>query len=309
MKQWSFADAEYAVTRKKTRREKSLQDVDRAVPWKVLADLTELHYPKAGKGQRPYPMEMMLRIHFMEPWFSMSDPAIEEALHDVVLMCGFAGLSLFSASIPDETMILNFRRLLEKNGLAAEILLAVNQWFTVQNLLMRRGTIVGATLINVPSSTKNKTGVRDPEMHKTKKGNQWPSGMKTHIDVDMHIGLVHTEAGTVVNVSDVSQMHALLHGQEEIVLGDAGYRDVKKRAENVSRKVSRYVAMRCDERRALKGRQGGDGRDQGGPACSGGTFVSADQAPVRLRESFLAWAGQKCGPSPDGSVCPERGLF
>lgn len=256
MKQWSFADAEYAVKRKRTRREKFLQDMDRAVPWKVLADLIEPHYPKAGRGRHPYPLEMMLRIHFMQQWFSLSDPAMEEALYDMASMRGFAGLSLSSTSVPDETTILNFRHLLERNGLAAEILQAVNQWLSEQNLLVRQGTIVDATLIDAPSSTKNKAGARDPEMHQTKKGNQWFFGMKAHIGVDVHSGLVHTVAGTAANVSDVSQAHALLHGQEEMVLCDAGYRGVEKRPENVARQVSWHVAMRRGERRALKGRLG-----------------------------------------------------
>ncbi len=180
---------------------------------------------------------------------------MEDALYDMASMRGFAGLSLSSTRVPDETTILNFRHMLERNGLAAEILQAVNQWLAEQNLLVRQGTIVGATLIDAPSSTKNEAGARDPEMHQTKKGNQWFFGMKAHIGVDVHSGLVHTVAGMAANVSDVSQVHALLHGQEEMVLGDAGYRGVDKRPENVARQVNNWhVAMKRGERKVLTGR-------------------------------------------------------
>ena len=253
MKQWSFSDAEYAGKRKRTRREIFLQEMDRVVPWKVLADLIEPHYPKAGKGRHPYPLEVMLRIHFMQQWFGLSDPAMEEALYDMAPMRRFAGLTLSSAGIPDETTILNFRHLLERNGLAAEILQAVNQLLQDQKLLVRQGTIVDATLIDAPSSTKNKAGARDPEMHQTRKGNQWYFGMKAHIGVDRHSGLVHTVVGTAANVSDVTQAHALLHGDEELVLGDAGYQGVDRREENDKRKVKWFVAMKPGKRRGLRG--------------------------------------------------------
>lgn len=253
MKQWSFSDAEYAGKRKRTRREIFLQEMDRVVPWKVLADLIEPHYPKAGKGRHPYPLEVMLRIHFMQQWFGLSDPAMEEALYDMAPMRRFAGLTLSSAGIPDETTILNFRHLLERNGLAAEILQAVNQLLQDQKLLVRQGTIVDATLIDAPSSTKNKAGARDPEMHQTRKGNQWYFGMKAHIGVDLHSGLVHTVVGTAANVSDVTQAHALLHGDEELVLGDAGYQGVDRREENDKRKVKWFVAMKPGKRRGLRG--------------------------------------------------------
>lgn len=253
MKQWSFSDAEYAGKRKRTRREIFLQEMDRVVPWKVLADLIEPHYPKAGKGRHPYPLEVMLRIHFMQQWFGLSDPAMEEALYDMAPMRRFAGLTLSSAGIPDETTILNFRHLLERNGLAAEILQAVNQLLQDQKLLVRQGTIVDATLIDAPSSTKNKAGARDPEMHQTRKGNQWYFGMKAHIGVDLHSGLVHTVVGTAANVSDVTQAHALLHGDEELVLGDAGYQGVDRREENEKRKVKWFVAMKPGKRRGLRG--------------------------------------------------------
>lgn len=252
MKQWSFSDAEYAGKRKQTRREKFLHEMERVVPWEVLAQLIEPYYPKAGKGRHPYPLEVMLRIHFMQQWFALSDPAMEEALYDMASMRRFAGLSLSAAgSIPDETTILNFRHMLERNGLANEILQAVNQLLQDNGLVVRQGTIVDATLIDAPSSTKNKAGARDPEMHQTRKGNQWYFGMKAHIGVDLHGGMVHSVVGTAANVSDVTQAHLLLHGQEKLVLADAGYQGVDKRKENARRELIWHVAMKPGARRKL----------------------------------------------------------
>lgn len=251
MSQLSFSDVEYSGKRKQTRREKFLKQMERAVPWKVLADLIEPHYPKAGRGRHPYRLEMMLRIHFMQQWFALSDPAMEEALYDMASLRHFAGLSLTRGSIPDETTILNFRHLIERHNLADEILEAVNLLLQDQGLLVRTGTIVDATIIEAPSSTKNASGQRDPEMHQTKKGNQWHFGMKAHIGVDVHSGLVHTVVGTPANVHDVTQAHALLHGEEELVLGDSGYRGVDKREENQGRDVQWHIAMRPGKRRAL----------------------------------------------------------
>ncbi|WP_232625937.1 IS5 family transposase [Achromobacter deleyi] len=251
MSQLSFSDAEYAGKRKQTRREKFLSEMERAIPWKVFAELVEPHYLKSGNGRRPYALETMLRIHFMQQWFSLSDPAMEEALYDIASMRRFAKLSLSRGSIRDETTILNFRHLLEKHELAADALEAVNLLLQDQGLQVRRGTMVDASIIEAPSSTKNASGTRDPEMHQTKKGNTWHFGMKAHIGVDLHSGLVHTVVGTAANVNDVTQAHALLHGQEELVLGDAGYQGVHKRAENLGREVQWHIAMRPGDRRRL----------------------------------------------------------
>jgi len=250
MSQLSFSDAEFAGKRKVTRREKFLAEMERAVPWKVFADLVEPHYPKAGNGRRPYPLEVMLRIHFMQQWFNLSDPAMEEALYDSTSIRNFAKLSLTRGSIPDETTILNFRHLLEKHDIAADALEAVNLLLADQGITVRKGTIIDATIIEAPSSTKNAAGARDPEMHQTKKGNQWHFGMKAHLGVDMS-GLVHTVVGTAANVHDVTQAHALLHGEEELVLGDAGYRGVQDREENRGRNVQWHIAMRPGKRSAL----------------------------------------------------------
>lgn len=256
MSQLSFSDAEFASKRKVTRREKFLAEMERAIPWKVFADLVDPHYPKAGNGRRPYPLEVMLRIHFMQQWFNLPNPAMEEALYDSTSIRHFAKLSLTRGSIPDETTILNLRHLLEKHGIAAEALEAVNLLLQDQGMTVRKGTIVDATIIEAPSSTKNATGTRDPEMHQTKKGNQYHFGMKAHIGVDM-TGLVHTVVGTAANVHDVTQAHALLHGDEDMVLGDAGYRGVERREENQGRELQWHIAMRPGKRLALdKGNTG-----------------------------------------------------
>lgn len=230
MDQISFADAEYAGKRKKTRREVFLEEMELVVPWKGLLKLIEPHYPLAGRGRRPYPLESMLRVHLMQNWFALSDPAMEEALYEIAPLRSFARLSL-SEAIPDETTILNFRHLLEENDLAEDILKLVNTHLSRKGLLLKRGSIVDATIIAAPSSTKNSSGERDPEMHQTKKGNQWHFGMKAHIAVDADSGLVHTVTTTAANEADVEQVAELLHGKEEQVWADAGYRGAQVRVQ------------------------------------------------------------------------------
>jgi len=198
MAQMTFGDAEYAGKRKKTRREVFLEEMDQVVPWKSLLNLIEPLYPIAGRGRHPYPLETMLRVHLMQNWFGLSDPAMEEALYEITPMRTFAGLTLTKA-IPDETTILNFRHLLKANELAPEILRRVNAYLSRKGLMLKRGSIVDATIIAAPSSTKNAEGERDPEMHQTKKGNQWHFGMKAHIGVDADSGLVHTVTTTPAN--------------------------------------------------------------------------------------------------------------
>jgi IS5 family transposase len=230
MNQISFADAEYAGKRKKTRREVFLEEMEQVVPWKALLKLIEPHYPVAGRGRRPYPLESILRVHLMQNWFALSDPAMEEALYEIASLRTFARLSLGEA-IPDEITILNFRHLLEANDLAEDILKLVNQHLARKGLLLKRGSIVDATIIAAPSSTKNSSGERDPEMHQTKKGNQWHFGMKAHIAVDAESGLVHTVTTTAANEADVQQIADLLHGKEEQVWADSGYRGAQKRVQ------------------------------------------------------------------------------
>lgn len=242
MKQMTFADAEYAGKRKQTRKELFLIEMDQVVPWNGLIKLIEPFYPKGEGGRPAYPLMTMLRVHLMQNWFGYSDPAMEEALYETTILRQFAGLNL--ERIPDETTILNFRRLLEKHELAAGILAVINGYLGDRGLSLRQGTIVDATLINAPSSTKNKDGKRDPEMHQTKKGNQYYFGMKAHIGVDDESGLVHSMVGTAANVADVTQVDKLLHGAENVVCADAGYTGVEKRTEHDGREVIWQIAAR-----------------------------------------------------------------
>ena len=227
---------------KQTRKELFLTEMDRVVPWQGLIGLIEPHYPKGEGGRPAYPLMAMLRVHLMQNWFGYSDPAMEEALYETTILRQFAGLSL--ERIPDETTILNFRRLLEKHELAAGILAVINGYLGDRGLSLRQGTIVDATLINAPSSTKNKDGKRDPEMHQAKKGNQYYFGMKAHIGVDDESGLVHSVVGTAANVADVTQVDKLLHGEENMVGADAGYTGVEKRPEHEGREVIWQIAAR-----------------------------------------------------------------
>ena len=244
MSQMSFGDSEYAGKKKRTRREVFLAEMDKVVPWKALLALIEPAYPKAGRGRPPYALETMLRIHLMQNWFGFSDPAMEEALYEIAPVRQFAHLSLTRA-IPDETTILNFRHLLEANDLAPKLLQCVNGHLCDRGLLLKRGTMVDATIIAAPSSTKNADNERDPEMHQTKKGNQWYFGMKAHIGVDVDSGLVHTVTTTPANESDVAQIADLLHGKEEVVHGDAGYTGAQKRVKRVKRKrITWHIAAK-----------------------------------------------------------------
>ena len=250
MTQLSFSDAEHAGKRKQTRREVFLSEMEQVVPWKALLAQIEPHYPKAGRGRHPYALETMLRIHLLQQWYALSDPAMEEALYEIASMRQFARLSLLEA-IPDETTILNFRHLLERHDLAVKLLEAVNCHLQGKGLLLRQGTIVDATIIDAPSSTKNSSGTRDPEMHQTKKGNQWFFGMKAHIGVDRDSGLVHTVVSTAANVADVTQTDKLLHGDEEAVYGDAGYTGADKREELKGKKLRWNIAERRSAIKAL----------------------------------------------------------
>ena len=235
---------------KRTRKVAFLAEMERVVPWSALVELVAPYAPEGRRGRPPFSVETMLRIHFMQQWFTLSDPAMEEALHDTPLFREFAGVGGWSDRVPDETTILRFRHLLEKHKLAPEILKSVNELLSAKGLLLKAGTVVDATLIAAPSSTKNKTGERDSEMHQSKKGNQWHFGMKAHIGVDAESGLVHTVRGTSGNVNDVVQANALLHGEEAEAFGDAGYQGVDKR-DDANPDVRWNVAMRPGKRKAL----------------------------------------------------------
>jgi IS5 family transposase len=250
MDQMTFAEAEYDGKRRKTRREKFLEQMDGLIPWKKLEKKIQPHYPKNGNGRQPYPLPVMLRIHCMQLFYNLSDPAMEDALYEIESMRRFAGLRL-SDRLPDETTILNFRHLLERHNLGKRLFDEMNRHLSSQGLRMREGSIVDATIIAAPTSTKNAAGERDPEMHQTKKGNEWHFGMKMHIGTDDALGLIHSLSTTPANVHDITQVDQLLHGDEERVWGDAGYQGIEKREEHASRKVHWNIAMRPGQRKHL----------------------------------------------------------
>ncbi len=244
------ADLGLNLSTKRTRKREFLDEMNRVVPWAALVALVTPHAPAGRRGRPPFPVETMLRIHFMQQWFGLSDPAMEEALFDVPLYREFAGLDNGNVRLPDESTILRFRHLLETHKLAGPMLATVNDVLRDKGLMLRIGTVVDATLISAPSSTKNDSGQRDPEMHQTKKGNQWYFGMKAHIGVDAQSGLVHTVKGTAANVNDVVEANGLLHGDETNVFGDAGYQGAHKRPD-AKDGVTWHVAMRPGKRKAL----------------------------------------------------------
>jgi IS5 family transposase len=244
------ADLGLNLTTKRTRKREFLDEMNRVVPWAALVELVAAHAPEGKKGRPPFPVETMLRIHFMQQWFTLSDPAMEEALHDMPLFRDFAGLGGWDDRLPDESTILRFRHALEKHKLAERILATVNLLLGAKGLMLRSGTVVDATLISAPSSTKNASGERDPEMHQSKKSQQWFFGMKAHIGVDADSGLVHTVRGTAGHVNDVVEANSLLHGQETYVFADAGYRGAHKRPD-AKADVRWHVAMRPGLRKLL----------------------------------------------------------
>jgi IS5 family transposase len=253
MKQMSLATTGFELVTKRTRKREFLDEMDLVIPWRELVGLIMPHAPTGKTGRPPFDTEVMLRIHLLQQFFGHSDPAMEEALHDVPLYREFARLDAGATRLPDESTILRFRHLLEARELGPQILATVNAQLIQRGLLLKTGTVVDATLIAAPSSTKNSSGERDPEMHQTKKGNQWHFGMKAHIGVDAESGLVHTATTTAANAHDITQAHALLHGQEEVVFADAGYRGVEKRNEVQKQHpdVDWQIAMMPGKRKAL----------------------------------------------------------
>lgn len=243
------ADLGLNLTTKRTRKREFLAEMERVVPWAALVTLITPYAPEGKRGRPPFAVETMLRIHFMQQWFTLSDPAMEESLHDVPLFREFAGLS-WDTPVPDETTILRFRRLLEEHKLSAQILALVNELLGAKGLMLRAGTVVDATLIAAPSSTKNASGERDPQMKQSKKGNQWYFGMKAHIGVDAESGLVHTVRATAGSVNDVVEANTLLHGEETEAWGDAGYQGADKRPD-AKAGVRWNIAMRPGKRREL----------------------------------------------------------
>ena len=246
MNQLSFADTEFTSKRRKTRKELFLGRMNELIPWLQLEAQIEPFYPKAGNGRRPYPLATMLRIHFMQNWYNMGDPAMEDALYEIASMRLFAGLSLEGA-IPDHTTIMNFRHLLEKHKLSRQLFKEVSKWLSSAGIYLKEGTIVDATIIEAASSTKNKAKARDPEMHQTQKGKQWFFGLKAHIGVDARTGLTHSLSTTAANVHDITETENLLHGEERFISADSGYRGAQKREELKDIKAD-WLMLRCQAR-------------------------------------------------------------
>lgn len=247
MKQHSLG---LGMTTKRTRRREFLDEMEKVVPWADLVALVSPYLPEGKRGRPPFPCETMLRIHFMQQWFALSDPAVEEALHDMPVFRAFAGLEGWDERLPDESTILRFRHLLEKHKLAAQILQTVNDLLSAKGVMLKSGTVVDATLIAAPSSTKNNSGERDPEMKQSRKGQQWYFGMKCHIGVDADSGLVHTVRGTSGAVNDVIEANSLVRASDHDVYADAGYQGAGQRPD-ARRDVSWHIAMRPGKRRLL----------------------------------------------------------
>ena len=231
---------------KPTRRAKFLADMEQILPWAELLSVIEPFYPKISEagGRPPIPLERMLRIYFLQLWFNLSDPAVEEALYDSTSMRGFVGIDLGVEAAPDETTVCKFRHLLEKHKLGKKLLTTVNEYLRRHGMKISNGTIVDATIIGAPSSTKNKDGKRDPEMHQTAKGKQWYFGMKAHIGVDSRTKLIHTVKASAANVADALGMPHLLHGKETRVWGDQAYRGQKDAIRAVAPRVRDFTNQR-----------------------------------------------------------------
>lgn len=244
MKNVTFSSLAYDSKKKKTRREKFLEEMDRVIPWEELIPIINPYYPRIGNGRQPMPISRMLRIYFMQQWYGLSDPAMEDSLYDIESMRRFAGIDLEIDVVPDETTILNFRHLLEKHNLTKKIFDKTRRYLTEKGLLLREGTIVDATIINAPSSTKNQEKTRDPEMSSTRKGNQYYFGMKAHIGTDTGKGLAHSIVVTDASVHDSQVMDELVHGEEQAVYGDRAYSNETKKAEYEARGIKWCVNLR-----------------------------------------------------------------
>lgn len=251
MEQQSLTDG-FEKFRKTTRKEQFLHEMDRIMPWSELAAAVEPHYPRPeGAGRRPIGIERMLRIYCLQHWFSLSDPAAEEALYDSRAMRRFVGIDLGNEPVPDETTICKFRHLMERHNLGDQFFHLVNQYLKENGLKVNRGTIVDATIISAPSSTKNEKKERDPDMHQTRKGNQWYFGMKAHIGVDSKTKLIHHVVATAANVHDSQILGDLLHGKETRVWGDSAYRGQKDVIAEVAPRAKDFTQEKASRNREL----------------------------------------------------------
>ena len=250
--QQTFAEVTFEHYRKPTRREQFLDEMNRVVPWEELVRVIEPVYPKAdGPGRPPVGIERMLRLHCLQQWFNLSDPAVEEALYDSRAMRQFVGIDLGREPVPDETTICKFRHLLEAHQIGKQLFARIGEYLATHGLQVSRGTIVDATIIHAPSSTKNRRKKRDPEMHQTKKGNQWYFGMKAHIGVDSQTKLIHSVAATAANVHDSQVLPELLHGQEARVWGDSAYSGQRDVIRQHAPKAKSFIQAKAHRHRPL----------------------------------------------------------
>ena len=251
--QMSLSMTGYFDQGKKTRREQFLAQMEQVVPWARLYAVIEPHYPKGSPlgGRPPLPLERMFRIYCLQQWYNLSDPGAEEALYDSIMMRQFAGVRSDDDVIPDETSILNFRRLLVKHRLTEQLLAAINAHLSERGLIVGKGTIVDATIINAPSSTQNARQERDPEMHQTRKGKQWYFGMKVHTGTDTDSGLVHTVCATAANVADINRLGELLHGDEESLHADSAYHSQALKIDAEANGIQFNVNQRATKHRQL----------------------------------------------------------
>lgn len=278
----SFASYEFAQKKRVTRREKFLAEMERVVPWARLEALIEPKYPSAGRvGRQPIGIARMLRMYFLQQWFGLADEAVEDALYDSQSMREFVGIDLARESVPDATTLLKFRRLLEEHQLTAALFEGINAHLAERGLLLKEGTMVDATIIAAPPSTKNKDHARDPEMHQTKKGNEWHFGMKAHIGADAQSGLVHSLHTTAANESDVAHAHEVLHGQETKVHLDAGYTGVEKREEVTQAQAQGRI--RADIEWAVAAKRGTIKKMAEGPLKELVQAVERTKAQIRAR--------------------------
>lgn len=229
--QQTFTDIEYSRRKKKTRREEFLDTMDQMIPWADWVAMIQPYYPSGKRGRPPRGIETMLRMYMMQNWFNLSDAAMEDAVYDSYAMRSFLHIDFYKEQVPDATTLLKFRHLLEEHHIGEKIFADVNDRLEKADLMMHGGSIVDATIISAPGSTKNQSGRRDPEMHQTRKGNQWYHGMKIHSGVDAGSGYVHTITATSANVHDIDEAHNLIRDDDEVMYGDSGYSGMMKRDE------------------------------------------------------------------------------
>ena len=297
-RQTSFVQAEYAGKKKTTRRERFLGEMEQVVPWARLAALVTPFYPKGERGRPPMGVERMLRVYFLQQWYALADEALEDTLYDSQALRAFAGIDLTVDAVPDATTLLNFRHLLERHGLTKRLLEEVSTLLTERGVLLRAGTMVDATIIAAPSSTKNASHRRDSEMHQTKKGNVWHFGLKAHIGCDVASGVVHSLIVTAANVADVVCTPALLHGQEQSVFGDAGYTGADKRVAMRESKLRWQIALKrgwleADEGWAAQSHDQGVGEAQSTGTRQGRASLPRREEPLRTPQDALPGPGQE----------------